>query len=91
MPLQFRPAVEDIEIWSASSDHYSFVISFQSPAGLGFRGRLGYVASWRPLHQDRGAIKVLGSPLQSFAEAEDACNNMLKYLKDDTDSAPQRS
>ncbi len=91
MPLQFHRAVEDMEIWSASSDHYSFVISFQSPTGPGFRGRLGYVASWRPLHQGRGAIRVLGLPLQSFAEAEDACNTMLNYLKDDTDSTSQQS
>ncbi|KRR28327.1 hypothetical protein ACH79_40545 [Bradyrhizobium sp. CCBAU 051011] len=87
MPLQFHRAVEDMEIWSASSDKYSFVISFQRPTGPGFRGRLGYVASWRPLHRGRGAIRVLGLPLQSFAEAEAACNTMLNYLKDDTDSS----
>ncbi|MEY9470858.1 hypothetical protein ABH992_003257 [Bradyrhizobium yuanmingense] len=88
MPLQFHRAIEGTEIWSASSDGYSFVISFQSPTGPGFRGRLGYVASWRPLDQSRGSIRILGSPLQSFAEAEDACNTMLTYLKDETASAP---
>ncbi|KYK50352.1 hypothetical protein [Bradyrhizobium liaoningense] len=82
MPLQFHRAVEDMEIWSASSDGYSFVISFQSPTGHGFRGRLGYVASWRPLDQSRGSFKILGSPFQSFAEAENACNRMLSYLRD---------
>ncbi|MHC2275438.1 hypothetical protein ACVME8_002049 [Bradyrhizobium diazoefficiens] len=82
MPLQFHRAVEDMEIWSASGDGYSFVISFQSPTGRGFRGRLGYVASWRPLDQSRGSIRILGSPLQSFAEAENACNGMLSYLRD---------
>ncbi|MCA1458852.1 hypothetical protein I6F35_37950 [Bradyrhizobium sp. BRP22] len=90
MRLQFHRAVEDMEIWSAGGDDYSFVISFQSPTGPGFQGRLGFVASWRPLDQSRGAIRVLGSPFQSFAEAEDACNTMLTYLKDDTDSAPQQ-
>ncbi|TWA90217.1 hypothetical protein FBZ96_11623 [Bradyrhizobium stylosanthis] len=75
-----------MEIWNASSNDYSFVISFQSPTGPGFFGRLGYVASWRPLDLSRGAIRVLGSPLQSFAEAEDACNTMLTYLEDETDT-----
>lgn len=82
MPLQFDRAVENIEIWSASRDGYSFVISFQSPTGPGFCGRLGYVASWRPLDHSRGSIRVLGSPFQSFAEAETACNSMLIYLRD---------
>ncbi|MDA9544914.1 MULTISPECIES: hypothetical protein [Bradyrhizobium] len=82
MPLQFHRAAEDMEIWSANSDGYSFVISFQSPTGRGFRGRSGYVASWRPLDQSRGSIRILGWPLQSFAEAENACNSMLNYLRD---------
>ncbi|MDA9398248.1 hypothetical protein XH79_05260 [Bradyrhizobium sp. CCBAU 45389] len=71
-----------MEIWSASSDGYSFVISFQSPTGHGFRGRLGYVASWRPLDRSRGSIRVLGSPLQSFADAENSCNSMLNNFRD---------
>jgi len=32
MPLQFERAVEKMEIWSANSDGYSFVISYESPA-----------------------------------------------------------
>ncbi|MET3338626.1 hypothetical protein ABIF61_007150 [Bradyrhizobium japonicum] len=82
MPLQFHRAVKNMEIWSARSGGYSFVISLQGPTGPGFRGRFGYVASWRPLDQSRGAIRVLGSPLQSFAEADDACNSMLNYQRD---------
>ncbi|WP_258768874.1 hypothetical protein [Bradyrhizobium arachidis] len=85
MRLQFHRAVEDMEIWSANGDGYSFVISFETPTGAGFRGRLGYVASWRPFDQRRCAIRVLGSPFQSLAEAEHACNMMLKYLNDQTD------
>jgi hypothetical protein len=80
MPLQFHRAVEQMEIWSATCDGYSFVISFESFAGPGFHGRPGYVGSWRPLYQGRGAIKIVGSPFKSFDEAEAACNAMLKHL-----------
>jgi hypothetical protein len=41
MPLQFHRAVEKMEIWSATSDGYSFVISFESPAGPGFHASPG--------------------------------------------------
>ncbi len=80
MSLQFHRAVEGMEIWSASSDGYSFVISFENPTGPGFHGSAGFVASWRPLYQSRGAIRIAGSPFKTFAEAEDGCNTMLKYL-----------
>jgi hypothetical protein len=55
-------------------------ITHESPTGPGFHGRPGYVASWRPLYQSRGAIRIIGSPFKTFIEAEDACNAMLKYL-----------
>ena len=84
MSLQFHRAVEDMEIWSANGDGYSFVISFETPTGAGFRGRLGYVASWRPFDQRCCAIRVIGSPFQTLAEAEHACNIMLNYLNDQT-------
>ena len=80
MTLQFHRAIEYIEIWSASRDGLSFVICYASPSGPGFHGRAGYLASWRPLHQSRGAIKVGGSPFKTFAGAEEACNTMLKHL-----------
>lgn len=80
MPLQFHHAVEKMEIWSATSDGYSFVISFESTAGPGFHGRPGYVASWRPAYGGRGAIKITGSPFKTFDGAEVACNAMLKLL-----------
>jgi len=80
MSLQFHRAVEGMEIWSASSDDFSFVITYESPAGPGFHGRSGYVASWRPLYQSRGAIKIGGSPFKTSAEAEEACNAVLKHL-----------
>jgi len=77
MTLQFHRAVEHMEIWSASSEGYSFVISHENPAGSGFHGQPGYVASWRPLYQSRGAMKIGGSPFKTFAEAEVACNAIL--------------
>ncbi len=49
--------VEDLEIWSASTSGFSFVISYQRfrPSGA----RAGFVASWRPIYQNRCAA-VLG-------------------------------
>ncbi|MGY3621918.1 hypothetical protein [Bradyrhizobium sp. USDA 10063] len=80
MTLQFHRAVEHLEVWSASCDGFSFVITYESPTGAGFHGRPGYVASWRLLHDSRGAIKIGGSPFRTFAEAEEGCNRMLEYL-----------
>jgi hypothetical protein len=37
--------VADMEIWSGSSNGFSFVISYGSRNGPGFRGRTGFVAS----------------------------------------------
>ncbi len=81
-PLQFHRALEEMNVWSASSDGFSFVISFESPTGPGFHGRTGYLASWRPIYVGLGAIKVIGSPFESLENAEEACNAMLKHLKD---------
>ena len=82
MPLHFHQAVQTMDIWSASSADISFVISFSSPNGAGFRGRHGFLASWRPLYSGKGAIKVTGSPFSTFEEAEAACNAMLKVLSE---------
>jgi len=81
MSLQFHQAVEHLDVWLASSADISFVITFASPTGPGFRGRQGFVASWRPFYARTGAVKVIGSPFKSFAEAETACNNMLGILE----------
>jgi hypothetical protein len=80
MSLQFHRAVEDMEIWSATSDDFSFVISYGSRTGRGLHGRPGFMASWRPLYQNKGAIRITGSPFETFAEAEKACNTMLERL-----------
>jgi hypothetical protein len=81
MPLQFHRVFEEMQIWSANSGDYSFTISFfESLSGPGFRRTSGYVASWCPLYQGRGAIKITGSPFRSFEEAEAACDAMLKNL-----------
>jgi hypothetical protein len=77
--------VEDMEIWTASSDGFSFVISYASRSGPGFRGRTGFVASWRPIHQNRGAIKIGGSPFKTLTEAEEACKVMLGHLTQELD------
>jgi hypothetical protein len=89
MPLQFHVSIEGMKIWSASSEKYSFVISFETPAGPGFRGRLGYLATWRSAHGKTGAINIGGSPFRTFEEAEDACNRMLSDLAD-TDGTNSR-
>ncbi len=83
MALQFHHAVEDIEIWSAASNGFSFVISYGSPTGPGLHGRAGYLATWRPLYEGRGAIRITGSPFKTFDEAEAACDAMLKHLTSD--------
>jgi hypothetical protein len=79
--LQFQRAVEEMEIWSANSDGFSFTISyFKSFAGPGFHGKPGYVASWRPLYGGYGAAEITGSPFRSFDEAEVACDAKLTRL-----------
>ena len=72
--------VEDMEIWNASGDGFSFVISYESRGGPGFHGRTGFVASWRPIYQNRCAIRVGGSPFGTLSEAEQACSAMLGHL-----------
>jgi hypothetical protein len=80
MSLQFRHTLERLEIWSAVSDGFSFVISHESPAGTGFHGRPGFMATWRPLYKNIFAIRITGAPFKTFADAEEACNTMLKHL-----------
>ena len=75
-----RGPVEDLHIWSATSNGFSFVISFETRSGPGLRGRHGYLASWRPIHQSRCAIKVGGSPFETLVEAEIACTAILAHL-----------
>lgn len=79
MSLKFHHAVDPLQIWSAASDGISFVISRESRAGPGFRGRDGFIASWRP-HPNGTAIRVIGAPFRTFEDAEAAGNTMLTYL-----------
>jgi hypothetical protein len=72
-----------MEIWSVTSEGYSFVISHESPTGSGFHGRAGYIASWRPVYEVRRAVRITGSPFKTFDEAEAACDAMLKHLMSD--------
>jgi hypothetical protein len=80
MSLLFHNALAEMQIWSATSDGFSFVISHGSRSGPGLHGRPGFIASWRPLHQNRSAVRIAGSPFNSFADAEAACNTMLEHL-----------
>jgi hypothetical protein len=79
--------VEDIQIWNASSNGYSFVISYERRGGPGLQGNTGFLASWRPLYQTRPAVKIIGSPFKTLAAAEQACEVMLGYLISDSPSS----
>jgi hypothetical protein len=83
--------VEDIQIWNASSNGFSFVISYESRSGSGLQGNPGFLASWRPIYQNRPAVKVIGSPFKTLAGAEQACDVMLGHLISDTPSLPSLS
>jgi len=82
--------VENIEIWNAASDGFSFVISYESRSGPGFHGNPGFLASWRPIYRNTPAIKVIGSPFKTMTDAEQACEVMLGYLISDSPSSRQR-
>ncbi|ANW00479.1 hypothetical protein LMTR13_10185 [Bradyrhizobium icense] len=77
---RIAPATQELEIWSASERGFSFVISNESSDGPGLHGTPGFVASWRPIHINKPAIRVSGSPFRTFAEAEKACEAMLAIL-----------
>jgi len=76
--------VEEIQIWNTSSNGFSFVISYESRSGPGLQGKPGFVASWRPIYQNRSAVKVIGSPFKTLSAAEQACEAMLGYLVSDS-------
>ena len=69
-------------MWNAASDGLWVAISFASRSGPRFRGNPGFIASWRPIHQNRSAVKVIGSPFKTFLEAEKACEAVLGHLKE---------
>ena len=79
--------VEEIQIWNATSYGFSFVISYESRSGHGLQGNPGFVASWRPVYQNRPAVKVVGSPFKTFTAAEQACEVILGYLISDSPSS----
>ena len=82
--------VEAIQMWNASSNGFSFVISYESRSGPGFHGNPGFLASWRPIYRNTPAIKVIGSPFKTMTDAEQACEVMLGYLISDSPSSRQR-
>jgi hypothetical protein len=71
-----------MEIWSAMSDGFSFVISYESRTGPGFRGQNGFVASWRSTARvnNMGSVRIAGSPFATLDQAESACRSTLDYL-----------
>ncbi|MFB9267505.1 hypothetical protein ACFFWD_30910 [Bradyrhizobium erythrophlei] len=71
---------DNLEIWSANTGDFSFVISNESRTGSGLHGQLGLVASWRPVNLNKPAVRVDGSPFDTFAEAEEACEALLRHL-----------
>jgi hypothetical protein len=73
-------SIEEMEIWNASSNAVSFVISHESRSGPGFHGKTGFAVSWRPIDQNRSALSVGGSPFKTLAEAKEACNAMAGLL-----------
>ncbi|MCP1909639.1 hypothetical protein J2R96_002119 [Bradyrhizobium elkanii] len=78
MALHFnRVDTDDLEIWIARSDDYSFVINNESRSGPGLRGEPSFVASYRPDFLNKPAAQV---PFGAFAEAERACNAFLGHL-----------
>jgi hypothetical protein len=84
MPLHFTRVdtpVNALEIWMACSGGYSFVISNESRTGPGLHGKPGLVASWRPVHVNTSAVKLGGSPFNTFAEAKEACEALLETLE----------
>ncbi len=83
MAMQFARVVsrvEQMEIWNANRNGFSFVISYESHSGAGLQGRPGFVASWRPIDRNRSAIRIGGSPFKTLAEAAEACEAMLDHL-----------
>jgi hypothetical protein len=88
--MHFSPVitpVEDIQIWNASSNGFSFVISYEDRGGPGLQGKPGFLASWRPLYRTRPAVKIIGSPFKTLTAAEQACEAMLGHLISDSPSA----
>ncbi|OKO76775.1 hypothetical protein [Bradyrhizobium sp. AS23.2] len=84
MALHFRRVdtpVNALEIWMASSGGFSFVISNESRTGPGLHGKPGLVASWRPVQVNKSAIKLGGSPFNTFAEAKEACEALLETFE----------
>jgi hypothetical protein len=76
--------IEEVEVWKASSDAASFVISHESRSGPGFHGGNGYAVSWGPIDHTRSASVIPGSPFETLDEAKVACNAMAAILSKGT-------
>ena len=85
MPLEFQySSIQNLELWSAVRNGFSFVIGQESPAGMGFHGLPGYTATWRSLDDpNQRTIRIEGSPFKTFTDAEKVCNEILRQLTHD--------
>jgi hypothetical protein len=43
-----------------------------------------FVASWRPIYQNRFGVRVIGSPFKTLTAAKQACEVILGHLVSDT-------
>ena len=76
----------NMRLWHATSGEYSFVISLEQEQGD--PDWTGYMASWKNTRTDmrpfgrQPANIVDGGPWRTLAEAEAACDQALKQLRD---------
>ena len=65
--------VEDLAIWNANRNGFSFVISYESHSGPGLQGRAGFVAGGRSIRTD--------APLRSGARPLNPSPRLRKLAK----------
>ena len=73
--------------WVNRVNHYSFVITLEMEDGPKFDKWVGYTASWKNTkfdltpHGKQPANRIDGGPWKTFKEAEDACTNTYRQLR----------
>jgi hypothetical protein len=85
MALEFHRAIEHMEIWSASSAGFLFVISYESPTGPGLsraRRLCGVVA---PRHRERRRGQDRRLAIQNARRSRSSLQYHLKHLTRKTD------
>lgn len=88
--MRFRPAPQilpDFKGWVAFIGDWSFVITLEERSGKGFENYTGYAASWKNRNFDTSpfgkqpANRIDGGPWKTFLEAENACKETYKKLR----------